>query len=74
MPHCYTLEANYARGKNINHLRPRFDLTKEQVIREDCEVANSFSRIYGDMYELIELRDKIISNSNESMMTTELEE
>ena len=24
-PLVYTLEANYARGKNINHLKPRFD-------------------------------------------------
>ena len=74
LPHCYTLEANYARGKNINHLKPRFDVSTEQVLREeDLDVSNSFSKLYGDMYELVELRDKI-SNSGDSMVTTDLEE
>ena len=56
-PLCYTLEANYARGKNINHLKPRFDLETGEVLRwEDSDVQNSFSKLYGDMYEIIQMQ------------------
>ena len=57
-PLCYTLEANYARGKNINHLRQRFDMEEQRLIeREDSEVQDSFSPLYGDMYEIVAMRN-----------------
>lgn len=58
-PLVYTIEANYARGKNINNLSLRYDrLNDEQIQTEDSDIQNSLSSIYGDTLE-------ISSDSNE---------
>ena len=33
-PLVYTIEANYAKGKNINHLSPRYDKFEDKILEE----------------------------------------
>ena len=36
IPHCFTMECNYATGTRVNHLRPRINvMTKEVLKKED---------------------------------------
>lgn len=79
MPLVYTLEANYARGKNINHLKPRYDVQEDRLLeKEDSDVENSFSRLYGDMYEVIEMHGGVNPfhevQFSQDTMTTDFEE
>lgn len=49
-PLVYTLEANYARGKNINHLRPRFDIKKGCTVpNENPYIQDTSSELYGSI-------------------------
>lgn len=49
-PLIYTLEANYSRGKRINHLKPRFDIELGQFVEDDDpRIQDSFSELYGDV-------------------------
>ena len=57
-PLVYTLEANYARGKHINHLSPRYDQMRGCFMAEDSPIQDSFSELYGDIYELVETTDQ----------------
>lgn len=38
MPLVYTIEANYARGKNINHLQKRYDKQNDRFLEEESDI------------------------------------
>jgi hypothetical protein len=47
MPLVYTLEANYAKGKNINNLQKRYDQINDMILEEDSIIQDSKSEMYG---------------------------
>ena len=54
-PLVYTIEANYARGKSINHLRRRYDRFNDRQMPESSEIQDSLSSLYGKTYQFREL-------------------
>lgn len=46
LPHCYTLECNYASGRRINHLPPKFNKINGTVEPETSRVTDMHSRMY----------------------------
>ena len=50
-PLVYTLEANYVRGKNINHIQKRYDIMNDQILAdEDPHIQDSNSSLYGQTH------------------------
>ena len=47
IPHCFTLECNYATGLKINLLKPRLDLVKKvKLAKEENPISDSTSSFY----------------------------
>ena len=39
IPHCFTMECNYATGVKTNNLKPRLNLEKREILKkEDYEI------------------------------------
>lgn len=45
IPLCYTLECNYATGRRINHLAPKFNKETEKVEAE-TQITDARSKLY----------------------------
>jgi cytosolic carboxypeptidase protein 5 len=45
LPHCYTLECNYANGRRINHLAPKLNKTTGNV-ESETKVTDCHSKMY----------------------------
>ena len=47
VPHCFTLEGNYATGLRINTLQPRFDVASgKKILKEEHLVQDTSSTFY----------------------------
>lgn len=71
-PLVYTLEANYSRGKNINRLKPRFDIELGETVEDDDPyLQNSLSELYGNVIEMVEMP---ANENDQDMATSEYED
>lgn len=46
IPHCFTLECNYATGVRINPLKPRFDLTTKTLLKKEDSYITDVNATY----------------------------
>lgn len=72
-PLIYTLEANYARGKNINYLKPRYNINQGIIIPdENPYIQDCGSELYGNFKQLIDqVKDE---NQEKEAVISEVEE
>lgn len=46
LPHCFTMECNYATGARTNTLKPRIDLEKGVILKKEDNYINDTSSSY----------------------------